>query len=396
VLEEGEDVQRWTIWNEVGRLRALAGDPEAAVDALVESISGDFLRPEAYEAALAREECQVPEALRGWWKHLLRLLAGSDYPEGVGLPPRETFADEELDALHPGGVGWLEGVRTNITVPEAPERQDIVRGLEQLGQEDHPDVWRLEAEMCTRLGFEEPPPTYLFRGAGAWGVSAWPLSPPVVLLGFGHLGEDDRHLDADALGFLFAVELTHLRCDHPLLAFDKDLVGTSRSVYSTFGKYAGTAETVVDVLTLLPGIDQVAKLQSLIKLSRKVFKARGAVDKVSGVGGWVGGWFGKKGDDDAPSLAREGLRGAALQFRLQADRVALLATGNARSAVDAILRSSSRSLPLADRVREEGLAAVLAEAPEDPEHSLAPDEALRITMLLEFAAEHRPSRPEEG
>ncbi|MBW1881133.1 MAG: hypothetical protein JRJ84_22495, partial [Deltaproteobacteria bacterium] len=149
-------------------------------------------------------------------------------------------------------------------------------------------------------------------------------------------------------------------------------------------------------VTLLPGIDQVAKLQSVIKLSRKLFKARGAVDKVSGVGGWVGGWFRKKGDDEAPSLAREGLRGAALQFRLQADRVALLVTGNARAAVDAILRSSSHALPLVDRVWEEGLAAVLAAQPEDSEHTLAPDEALRITMLLEFAAERRPLRPEEG
>jgi hypothetical protein len=205
----------------------------------------------------------------------------------------------------------------------------------------------------------------------------------VLLVGWDHLADGPRHLDRAGLAFLLAVETTHRVCRHPLLAFDRDLLGTSRSVYAALGRWAGPAETAVDVLALVPGIDQVAKIQTLIRLSKRLFQARGAVDKVTGLAAGVAARF--KGEQESGPLARQNLRGAALQFRAQADRAALLATGDLRAAVDAILRSSTVSLALADRVRDEGLAPVL--------DALPPDEALRITMLVEFAARQRPDLP---
>jgi hypothetical protein len=202
-------------------------------------------------------------------------------------------------------------------------------------------------------------------------------------VGVQHLRQGGRRLPAQSLAFLYAVELAHLRCNHPILAFDASLVGTSKSVYAAFGAYAGHAENAVDLLVLLPGIDQLAKLQAIVSLSRRFFTARSTVDRVGGVAAPVLSWLGIDGETDAGAVGREGLDGAALQFRIQADRVGLLVTGDARASVAAILRSSSSSQDLADRVEIEGLAKILAISGEG---ALAPDEALRITALVAFAA----------
>jgi len=99
-------------------------------------------------------------------------------------------------------------------------------------------------------------------------------------------------MNATELKFLLGVELAHLRCNHPLLNVDESLLGTGKSAYQVFGGFAGTAETVVDLLTLIPGLDQVRKLQTVLKLSRGVFKARSAVDKGVALASPVLGYFG--------------------------------------------------------------------------------------------------------
>lgn len=391
-LEQADTPPRWALWADVARLRAAAGDARGGVDACLEALSGDFLRPEAYGAVLAVPALDVPPALRGWWGHLARLVEGARQPEGTPLAPHALLDDETLDRLHPGGAGWLEEIRTSIDTPDPPPRSLVVRGLERLRPGVYPEIDAVIEVVAQRLGLPDPPPTYLYRGDGAWGASAWPVEPPAVLLGHTHVVEGPRHLSPTGLAFLLAVEFTHLRCDHPVLAFDRDLLGTSRSVYAAFGRYAGTAEAAVDVLALIPGVDQLARLQHLIRLARRMSATRGAVNKVAGLASQFWDRL-RPAPADPGALAREGLTGAALQFRIQADRAALLVTGDARAAVEAILRGSTASVELADRVDRDGLAAVLHGLQAD-DTSLPPDEALRITMLVEFATRQRPALSE--
>ena len=186
--------------------------------------------------------------------------------------------------------------------------------------------------------------------------------------------------------FALAAELVHLRCDHPVLIFDASWLGTSRSVYDQVNGWAGTAETVFDLVTLLPGLDQARKVQTLVKLARTAFRTRGVVDKAVNLADPVVAWLGLSAEQEERGLSREGLSGAALQFRIQAERAALLLTGDLRAAVDALLVLSTRSADKVDQVRSEGLATIL----RDPEGGLAGDELLRLSALVAFATSHMP------
>ena len=251
-----------------------------------------------------------------------------------------------------------------------------------LREDRHPEVWSTVQSLSARLGIP-PPDLYLFRGEGAWGAASWPVEPPVVLLGHDHLVDGPRRLAPAALEFLLAVELAHLSCKHPMLSFDATTVNATKSAYSVFGGYAGHAETVVDLVTLVPGVDQVAKLQQVIRLSRKVFAARGAADKLTSVAFPVLDWLGVAKGETTDGVGREGLQGAAMQMRLQADRAALLLCGDARAAVDAILQSSSDAVKLRMGVLNQGLLPLMEEGPPS---RLAADEILRLTALVEFSA----------
>lgn len=375
---------RWQTHVELARVLASTGSQTQAVKALHDAIRGDFLTSAAFAAVLSCPGVTYPEEIGGWWQHLHRLHAGEEVDEGTPLGRASDFSDEELDALHLGGSGWLQRIRNSLDAPHPPEHVVLTRGLQRLDG-DFDETREVVDEISEALGTPSLT-SYVFRGNGAWGCSGWPTNPPVLLVGAQHMRDGDRHLSPSGLAFLVGVELAHLRCQHPVLSFDSDIIGTSKSAYGVFGKYAGAAESVVDLVTLVPGVDQVAKLQKIIIISRRVFTTRSVIDKASSLAAPVLGWMGQNADEETGSIGREGLEGAALQLRLQADRVALLVTGDARAAVDAILRSSTRSLSVADRVQKEGLSIVLG----DPDAGLSPDEALRITSLLEFAAGRVP------
>lgn len=364
---------RWARWVEVARHRRDAGEATGALDALHTALEGDFLRVEAYDAVLDVATGLESAPVR-WWRHLRGVLVGQ--VEGGPRAPVPTLDAAALDALHPGGAGWLDAIRQRIDAREPPERAELLRGLGRIDPDRFPAVIETVDALSTALGLD-PPDIYLFRGDGAWGCSAWSLDPPLVLLGMEHLRPGPRALVPDALRFLVAVELVHLAAGHPVLAFDADLVGTSRSIYASFGRYASTAENIVDVMTLLPGIDQIAKIQTVVSLSRKVFTTRSTLDKVGGLAAPVLSRLGLDGGGGGGGVGREGLEGAALQFRLQADRAALALTGDLRAALDAILRSSTDGPAAADRLAEEGLLAAL---------ETSPAEGLRLTSLVDWAA----------
>ncbi len=403
---------RWFVWTELARLL----DGPEATSALKEAVRGDFLVPAAWVRALEIAEqhrtagtAEIDDATVRWWRHVHRQLAG---PEAASAVPGESsgpraperdLAGEALDGLHPGGVGWLERARHSLDTTDPPPITELTRGLERVQPAAWPRLYAALSNLSEALKIP-PPDVFVFRGTGAWGLSAWPTEPPIILVGHDHLVElpetDPADVPApdapsgdsgdsgaytpplamtrDALSFALAVELVHLAARHPLLSFDGGLVGTSRSVYNAFGRYAGTAETVVDLVTLLPGIDQISKVQTVIKLSRRVFTARSVVDKTTDLAtraSSFGLW--KSTDDDTPTIARSYV-GPALQFRIQADRAALLLTGDLHAAIEAILRGQPDTAVRFGAFERDGLVAAL--------DGLDEDTTLRIASLVEFAA----------
>ena len=216
-------------------------------------------------------------------------------------------------------------------------------------------------------------------------MSAWPTDPPVLLVGYEHLRAGARQLDADALRFLFSVELAHIRCGHPILSLDDGLVGTSRSMYATLGRVAGPAENLVDLMMLIPGIDQVQKIQRLVRVSRKIFRARTALDKATELATPVLSWLSPEREEQV-GLTRAGLSGSAMQIRMHADRVALWTTGDVRAALRGMLAASNSSGEHMALFESMGLAKMLREPPS----WLASDEAIRMSAMLSFAAEYGP------
>ena len=380
-IEQASEEETATLWLRAGALRAEADAPKIALDNLRAALASEFLRPDNYRTALATTGITLEPTLERWWKHLHAVMAGEDAAPAP-LEPVTSLDAEQLDALHPGGVGWLDNLRHAIQEVERPERATLVRGLEQLTAERYQKATTIIQELSAALGIEAPD-CFLCRGDDAHGVCVWPIDEPVLLLGFQHLDEDPCRLSERALRFLLAVELTHLACQHPILAFESDFLGTSHSVYRAFGKYAGAAETVVDVVTMLPGVDQIAKLQRVIRFSRRVFSTKAAVDKVTDLAAPLAKFFQSSPRDGGSG--RDKLAGAALQFRLQADRAALLLTGDFAAALEAILKAS-RSLDALNHIQTKGLAAALDAS------ALSPDDALRLSSLAAFAVQQLPSQ----
>ena len=365
------------LWLEAARLRTRGGDTAGAVAARRRAVQAGFLRPEIYRDAAAND---VDPETAQWWNHLAHLLSAAS-PEGAPRAAASVLNKAALDALHPGGAGWLEDMKQWLDGPAPPARDQLIRGLERLESSSFPAAFSAVNDVCRRLELM-PPATYVYRGDDAFGMSAWPVTPPVLLVGHQHLVEGPRFMDGDALTFALAVELAHLAGGHPLLRFESSLIGTSRSAYQTFGKYAGTAETIVDLVSLVPGIDQIAKLQRIVRLSRRVLTGWNTVNKASNLASPMLRWLGVAEDADAGGVGRERLEGAALQFRLQADRAALLLTGNARAATEAILKTSARGVVKLDALARDGLAPLLQLEAD----ALATDEVVRLSALLGWSS----------
>ena len=380
------------LWLEAARLRHEAGAREETQTALRRAVQAGFLRPEVYREA-AGFRSVVGDMSADWWGHLAHLLSGSP-PPGRPRTPVDGLSKAQLDQLHPGGAGWLADMSQWLDAPAPPSRDQLIRGLERLESASFGPVFDVVDDVSRRLEIV-PPPTYIYRGDDAYGLSAWPVSPPVLLIGHQHLVPGPRHLDGAALTFAVAVELVHLAAGHPLLSFESSVVGTSKSAYQAFGRFAGRAETVVDLVTLVPGIDQLAKIQRIVKLSRQVLTGWNQVNKASNLASPMLKWFGGETSGSTGGIGRERLEGAALQFRLQADRAALLLCGSASAAVEAVLKTSRKGVVKVDTARQRGLAPLL----KGETDGLAPDELMRLSALLAWSAGHidvndvDPSRP---
>lgn len=353
-----------------------AGQAERGLEAArrasrLHPIGEDTLRRAATCPAAAPEEAS-------WWHHLAHVLDRAP-PAGAPRSPCPQLSRAELMDLDPGVGGWLSDLKVRLATPPLPARDQLIRGLERLEAGD--PVHERVAALSEAMGLE-PVPTYLFRGDEPIGISAWPTSPPVLLVGAAHCRTGDRRaLEGAALDFALAVELAHIAAGHPVLAFDDSLVGTSRSVYQAFGRYAGTAETAVDLVSLIPGIDQLAKIQRLIVLSRRVFKAKTNLDKA----GKLANPLVRKVAPPLPAqrgLTRDGLVGSAARLRQHADRVGLRLVGDVDAATRAVLATGSAAPRRLDTFDRSGLSALLTESPS----RLGMDEVVRLGLLFEDAA----------
>lgn len=369
-----------------------AGLDSAAVEAVHQAVTEDFLHASVLRTAASLTPLDVSKATRGWWSHMAEVLDPSDSSTPLSSwepSPVSSLDPGRIDTLYPSKIDRIFDWRSRLLVPPLPDRDQLIRGLERIETSNHPQVFELVKGLCLSLSIA-PVPAYIYRGDQAFGISVWPTRPPVILIGADHLYPGPRHLRPAELRFALAVELTHLAAGHPVLTINQN-VGTSQSIYHAFGRFAGTAETALDVVSLIPGIDQLAKLQQLIKLSRRVFSIQKTVNRAH--------------DQLAQPLIRrvfpgynipnknpsqEGLKGAALLLRLQADRAALRLTGDLRAAVNAIIAVGPHAERQQLAFETKGLAPLIAPSADTQKSGLNANDAVRIASLFEDAAQNGP------
>lgn len=378
-LLEPEDAPRVPALNALGAWLAAARRRRGpAVEAALQRAARHApLHPELWRAFLTRHADQVRPELGLRWQHVAAAVLG-----GVAPEPLPTAEHPDIRGLDPGDTPWLDRLAT-FASPEPPSRAALVRGLDRLDKVD-PDAAARAQRLAERLGVSGVA-FFVARGEAPWGAVAWPTSPPVVLVGADHLHPDSpRHLAGPALDALIAIELAHLAADHPLLHLDLRGDG-ARSVYAAFGRFAGAAEGLVDLVTLVPGVDQITRIERILRATRRVFAARSALERATTLAAPVLSRLlpvetsAEPPTTSAP-LTRQGLAGSALRARFHADRIALALTGDLAATLRAVIASARRGDEAAPRLEPEGLAAVL-------EARLLPDDvALRAAALVAFAA----------
>lgn len=356
------------VWLAVAERRE-NGDREAA---LRRALQADSLHKDTWTRVL---DLADPTPMRAWWTHVASVVLGTD--SDLEDPPSFELPDD-VATLAPG-PGWMDRLRSVLDDREPPSAASLVRGLDKLDKLS-PDAADAIRELATSLKLEAPD-ARVYGGEAAWGVAAHASTPPVVLVGRDHLDEGERQLSTPELRFLAAVELAHIAAGHPALDEPGGVVGTSQSAYTAFGRFAGTAENVMELLVLVPGIDQAAKIQKVLKISRRVFSARTAMDRAGSLASPLLDRILPERVQET-GLVRTTQDAAALQLRVHADRIALAATGDIRSATSALLKSTSTSPQDPSR----GLAAILT----DEEGDMSPHEVMRLAALISFAAVELP------
>lgn len=379
-------VPLWAHLRDAALLRARGGQPDGALATLHQLVESCFLEPQALRAAIDCDEVYVPGVTREWWRHLHGVLTTGQ--GGQPLSPVSHPTDAFLAGLHPEPAGWRASPAPRIGAARGPDYITLSRGLDRLERAGFDRVASLLDHLSADLDLEERPVGFVFRGQGAWGISSWPCSPPVVLVGAEHLlPGTGRTLDEAELAFAIAAELLHLRCQHPVLAFEATLLGSSRNLFDQLGGWAGAAGVIVELLSLLPGLDQASKVGTLWRLTRAALKAQGEVGRALQLADPVVSWLSQDSTPEPHGLSREKLTRAALGMRVQAERGALILTGDLQAAVRAVLKLSTQAVTLAPQVARRGLLDCLS----DPESTLSPAEAYRLTALLGYAASLRPA-----
>ncbi len=372
--EDADGAMLARVWCRVAELRA----PGERFEALQAALACDALHGDVWEPVLGLCEGEGAD-LAAWWTHVASVVRG-----GPVAAPAITFeAPDDLGTLNEATTGWQERLQRMFDTDEAPARRALVRGLDRL-EKLAPEADEAIRTLAGAMRIPRTPEGWIYGGEDAFGTAGWATAPPVILVGRDHLEPGPRQLDPAALRFLIAVELAHLACRHPLLKGSGGVLGTSQSVYSAFGRYAGTAEDILELLSLVPGIDQVAKIERIFRISRKVFAAQGTLDRASSLAAPLLRRVQGEEEHATAQLARS-LEGARMQLVLHADRVALVFTRDLRAALHGMLASADL-LELAPRLEAAGLATLLA----DPPAELGPALSLRLGSIASFAAVKLP------
>jgi len=355
----------WVLWKQLLELSSDEDIPDVAMEA----VRDGFLHVETYQAVLKYRK--LLDAQRGErWEHLMAVLAPGWPDSLVHLPETSHLTSEDVELTRPAARNRLRRVLDRLREPTGPDRSLLVRGLDPLEHVD-PDAAERIAALARAAGVGKVD-VRVSRGEASFGASAWPTSPPVILLGVDHIRPGPRELRAPALDHLFAVELAHLRCRHPLMAWE----GDGRTV----SRVASGGAQAMDLLMLVPGVDHLARIQRLLKVTQRLALAAVTVDKaVEMVGPLVAQIF----PPDGVSGGAGRLDAAeVLPLRLHADRIAMLLHGDLAAAVEGIVLSHPDGVRTWRILRDNGLAEVLA----DPTSPLGLEVTLRLSALVAWLA----------
>lgn len=372
-LAETSEDEAEAAFKRAASLYAKLDDRVRLQEALVGLLERAFLRAEVYRF-IHGYAAQLDPATRDWWAHMETVLVGgSELEQDSAAKARylgyQGLSEAELESLRLDKSGWLDRASQALSETLPPSKADLTRGLAPITEGPAYELW-LRLSQGLRL---TPPAIYRYCGEAGYGASAWPTEPPVLLLGDRHLQDGQRRLSEKALAFMLAVELSHLAYHHPLFGLSSAL-GGKHGASMRLGSTVSFAETALELLFMIPGIDQIGKIQRLLRMARGLMTAKTAMSKAYALAKPVEKLIRNKSGGSG-GVGKTGLLGSALQMRAEADRAALMMTRDLGAAVEAILAAADRP----ERLGPGGLLAKIeAEA-------LTPEIELRIGALFLFA-----------
>lgn len=327
----------------------------------------------------------APESLRQRAELVLDVLA----PRGLrrdeddaGTEPAALSAELLGEVLsHPAArkdSALVGRIQTLLATVPAPDHGMLLEYVEPISLARQPKAARALAGAARLLG-HDPVQGFVSRGKKGIGLRAYEGPPAFVLVGGRHLDDDPEYgMTSAELRFAITTEVAHVAFGHARVTSSEvwlGLVDKSREgldlllgVLPLFKSYR-VAERAYRLLQKVP----VSTIRRVVGGARAVQKklAKGPAVHDERVG------------EDVLSALHEDLVATARVMQLTADRAGLVACGDPRAALRAMLlvRPDHReALALAER---EGIEMVLRQrAPEG--HLAHQDLAVRIAALLSF------------
>ncbi|MCP4346929.1 MAG: hypothetical protein GY795_15550 [Desulfobacterales bacterium] len=323
-----------------------------------------------------------------------RVSVPIDLLEKGGLVPRhrdeEYFSQGKARALslsdieeklrHPASREGtvMKKLQNFIASKKAPDQSVLKSYAKQVNSDNHPELASAITDGSFILGMEIVE-AFISSGEQNMGITAYPGSPPFILIGSIHLENGTGFAMSDSeLRYIIGVELAHLRFKHERI--------TSREIWEgAFDKTMSVIEFIPVAGTYLSKLGKYGKLVGhASEIAKKIINVQQYITQAKDVATSAQNFYYKHTDTEKPPDAnKQNLLSAFREMQLTADRAALVICGDLKAAVRAVFKSCPKLNPELQVAETEGLVSFLGRTDEEGE-LMFQDLAIRLAALFSF------------
>ena len=313
-------------------------------------------------------------------RNVLNIIQGSNEQSQLSSPiSLPLLSQEEQERLqHPISKtgGMFDGMTEWIAETDSPDFGILQKYCAQVSQEEHPFITESVQNICSMLNMPVPP-IYVSWGEHNIGIRSHESPSPFIIIGGEHLKKDSSHtLSLGERTAILAMELTHIK--------NKSSRITSNEVWQGLLQKGGVA--LEGAFTLLPMLKQLPT--SWMQRVNTYNTIRSAIPTL---------WFEKLYNrSPIPNLLpteapKEGLSidpsTVLLAYRalqLNADRMALIATGSLHDTIASFFIGFPTLLPFKDSLKTKGLQQLYKSNLPDSMRGIQENITLRAASLISF------------